>query len=168
MITYRDQAIEEMKKVFVEAPYGVDHTLRVLANAEQFLSGESVEEEMREVVILAAVLHDTGAMEAMRKYGSMEGAYQEKEGEVVARQILERIGAPETLTERVCYLVAHHHTPEAVVDPDFQILWEADLLDNLEYAEEKKDRDELERLVAENFKTHTGREIAKRRLLAIK
>ena len=168
MITYRDQAIDEMKQIFADVPYGVEHTMRVVANADQFLSGEGADEEMREVVTLAAVLHDTGAVEALRKYGSMEGTYQEKEGEVVARQILERIGAPAQLADRVCYLIAHHHTPGTVTDPDFQILWEADLLDNLEYAEEKKDRDELERLIVENFKTHTGFEIAKRRLLAIK
>ena len=168
MITFRDQVIEEMKKIFAEAPYGVEHTMRVVANADQILSGEAADEEMREIVVLAAVLHDIGAMEAMRKYGSMEGQYQEKEGEVVAREVMERIGAPEALMERVCYLVAHHHTPAAVPDPDFQILWEADLMDNLEYAEEKKDRDELERVIVENFKTHTGLEIAKRRLLAIK
>lgn len=168
MITFREQAIDEMKKIFVETPYGVDHTMRVVANADQILSGEAVDEEMREIVVLAAVLHDIGAMEALRKYGSMEGQYQEKEGEVVAREVMERIGAPETLIDRVCYLVSHHHTPSAVNDTDFQILWEADLMDNLEYAEEKKDRSELERLIVENFKTHTGFDIAKRRLLAIK
>ncbi|WP_174270317.1 hypothetical protein [Desulfosporosinus acidiphilus] len=43
-----------MKKVFVEIPYGVDHTLKVLQNTE-------------EIITIVAFLHDIGAVKAQKK-----------------------------------------------------------------------------------------------------
>src|SRR5690554_7698192 len=40
------------------------------------------------IIELSAVLHDIGSVEALRKYGSMEGHLQEQEGVPIARNIL--------------------------------------------------------------------------------
>ncbi len=159
----RAVVVREMEKVFQAVPYGIDHTLRVLNNAEQIMRGEAVDEREHEVVYLAALLHDIGAVEAQRKYGSMAGHYQEMEGPAIARGILERAGAEVEVIERVCFLVGHHHTPESIDGLDFQILWEADTLDGLEFGEISKDRERVAASIEENFRTSTGKELACRR-----
>jgi HD superfamily phosphodiesterase len=161
---FRERLILEMKKIFAETPYGVEHTLRVLENAERILAGENAVPEDVEIVVMAAILHDIGALEALSKYGSLDGPYQEQAGEFIARQILKETGVPAGPAERVCFLVGHHHTPAVIDGPDFQILWEADQLDNLEHGK-KKDRPALEQAIAEVFKTATGLQIARSRLV---
>lgn len=37
--------IEEMKEVFKEISFGIEHTLKVLQNAEDIMKGENIEEE---------------------------------------------------------------------------------------------------------------------------
>ncbi|MEL5900790.1 phosphohydrolase, partial [Clostridium sporogenes] len=34
---FKDKIIEEMKEVFREIPFGIDHTLKVLKNAEDIM-----------------------------------------------------------------------------------------------------------------------------------
>lgn len=152
-----------MKLVFKDVPYGIEHTLRVLQNADEIAAGEMVDPETMEVVSLAAILHDIGAVEAQRKYNSMDGCFQELEGPAIARAILERAGAGGEVMERVSYIVGHHHTPASIDGLDFQILWEADFLDNLEFGDGEKTEAELRRLIGENFKTATGRGLALKR-----
>ncbi len=159
-----ERVIEEMKKVFVEAPYGAAHTLRVLENAVILLDGEKIEGEQRETAMMAAALHDIGVLEAERKYGSMDGPYQEKEGAILARQILEKMEVDPAQVERICFLVGHHHTPTMIDGIDFRVLWEADLLENLAHGE-KKNGQELESLIEVHFQTETGRQMAYKRLI---
>ena len=40
---------------------------------------------------LRSILHDIGAVEAQKKYGSIDGVYQEKEGPAVAKEILKKV-----------------------------------------------------------------------------
>jgi len=86
----------------------------------------------RETLLLAAILHDIGIHEAVRKYDSNDGRYQEMEGPSVAEEILESCGADPRLSARVCYLVGHHHSYHLIDDLDFQILVEAEEIVNLE------------------------------------
>ena len=159
-----DQTIEEMKQVFRDLPYGVEHTLHVLGYAETILDGESITGRVRETTALAAVLHDIGFVEAKKKHGSMDAPYQEKEGPPVAEAILKRAGASQEMIWRVCYIVGHHHTQASIDGIDFQILWEADCIENLMYNREKLDNPYLCQKVQENFKTETGRALAIKQL----
>lgn len=84
---FKEKIIGEMKEIFKEIPCGVGHTLKVLQNAEDIMKGENIGEEEKELISIVAILHDIGAVEAQRKYGSIDGAYQEKEGSAVAREI---------------------------------------------------------------------------------
>jgi urease accessory protein UreE len=160
---YRDKIIEAMKKVFEAVPYGIDHTLRVLNNAEVIMTGEVISDTEKELVSIIAILHDVGAIEAQNKYGSMEGSYQEKEGPAVARAILEQVGYDSEKIERVCYVIGNHHTPSKIDGLDFQIQWEADLLENLAYLDISKDEKELKEYINSNFKTDTGKKLAYKR-----
>ena len=154
---YITKVIDEMKLVFKDIPYGVEHTLKVLKNAEDIMQDESISEVEKELISIATVLHDIGVMEAHNKYGSMEAAYQEKEGPYIARSILEKIGYPKDKIDRICYIVGNHHTPSKIDGLDFQILWEADLLENLAYMDVSKNHGMLNKYIDENFQTVIGR-----------
>lgn len=162
---YKERVTAEMKEVFKEVPYGIEHTLKVLENAESIMDGENMEEELKELISIVAILHDIGAVEAQRKYGSMENKYQEEEGQIVAREILERAGYAPAKTDRACYIVGNHHTPSKIDGIDFQIQWEADLLENIPYMDLFSDKEKLKEHIDKNFKTATGRAMAYNRFL---
>ncbi|MCX7745835.1 MAG: HD domain-containing protein [Clostridia bacterium] len=162
---FKEQVISAMKEVFKEVPYGIDHTLKVLKNAQDIMEGENISEDQRELISIVAILHDIGAIEAQRKYGSMEAKYQEKEGPSIAREILERVGYNPDKTDRVCYIIGNHHTPSKIDGIDFQIQWESDLLENLEVMRIKNSYDALARYIEENFKTKTGKDFALNRFV---
>jgi urease accessory protein UreE len=157
---YIEKVTEEMKKVFQDVPYGIEHTLRVLENADDIMQGERIREDERELISIAAILHDIGAIEAQRKYGSMDALYQEKEGPGIARDILEKIGYDPIKIDRVCYIIGNHHTPSKIDGLDFQIQWEADLLENLAYMDVSKNNEALKKYIDHNFRTNVGRSIA--------
>lgn len=52
-----------MKEVFKEIPFGIEHTLKVLKNAEDI---ENIGEEEKEFISIIAILHDIGAVEAQK------------------------------------------------------------------------------------------------------
>ncbi len=89
---FKEKIIIEMKEVFKEIPFGIEHTLKVLKNAEDIMKGENIGEEEKEFISIIAILHDIGAVEAQKKYGSIDGVYQEKEGPEVAKEILKKVG----------------------------------------------------------------------------
>jgi urease accessory protein UreE len=155
-----DKVIAEMKDIFKEVPYGIDHTLTVLKNAETIMDGEDIKGAERELIAVVALLHDIGAVEAQDKHGSMDAMYQEKEGPAIAERILKDLNYDNEFIERVCFIIGHHHTPSTIDGIDFQIQWEADLLENLESMDIKNDRPRLKQYIEENFKTSMGKSIA--------
>ena len=156
----KEHIIQQMKEIFKDLPFGIDHTLKVLKNAEDIMDGENVSLQERELISIVAILHDIGAVEAKRKYDSIEGIYQEKEGPSVARKILahEALGSDDV--ERICYIIGNHHTPSRINGLDFQIQWEADLLENLTIMDKQKEQQKIKKCIDENFKTPTGKKIA--------
>jgi urease accessory protein UreE len=163
-MTVIEVATGEMKRVFAEIPYGVAHTLQVLDNARQIMDGEGLSGSIRDIVSLAAVLHDIGAVAAQKKHGSMEGRFQEIEGPAIAQTILECAGAPPEAIARICYIVGNHHTPARIDGLDFQILWEADYLETLLFEASSADRETVRARVAGNFRTASGLRLAYDRL----
>jgi hypothetical protein len=159
-----DIIINEMKLVFGDLAYGIEHTNRVFSNALIIMNGESINGETRDIVSLAAILHDVGAITAQEKYGSMDGRYQEKEGPPIAMNILNKAKIPNAVSHRVCYIIGNHHTPTKIDGIDFQIVWEADSLENLLFSDGSKQPDTLLQKINDNFRTATGRRLALKNL----
>jgi HD superfamily phosphodiesterase len=156
--------IEDMRAVFSSVPYGIDHTLNVLDNARQIIKEEKLNWQSAVIVELSAVLHDIGAVEAQRKHGSMDGCFQERESPAVATGIMEKHGYGQSIIDRVCFIVGNHHTPEKIDGTDFQILWEADLIENMQVMEDIiKNAGLLKQFVSDNFKTESGKKLASHR-----
>jgi len=153
---YREKGIELMKNYFNDNRF-IEHTLKVLARAEQICEGEKIEAPfIREVATLGSIFHDIGIPEALKKHNSIEALYQEKEGPAVARKLMSEMGVRSDISERVCYIVGHHHTADRVDGADFQVIWEADFIVNIDEKNIVLEDGEVESAVAENLKTKTG------------
>jgi hypothetical protein len=153
---YREKAVEKMKGCFQEDRF-IEHTLKVLARAEQICEGERIDDTfILQVAILGSIFHDIGIPEALKKHSSMEAPYQEQEGPPVARRLMEEMDVRSDILERVCYIVGHHHTAEKVDGLDFQVIWEADFIVNIDEGNIVLEPGEVERSVEENLKTATG------------
>nr|WP_320145506.1 HD domain-containing protein [uncultured Anaeromusa sp.] len=155
----------ELKQHFGTDVRRIQHALMVLKAAEMIMNGENIQGAMRDVVTITALLHDVGIKAAEQKYQSAAGPYQEIEGPPLARAILERRGAEPALSERVCYIIGGHHTASKNDGIDFQIIWEADLLVNIEEEGLAQNRHALAAIIEKNFKTATGKNLAKRTFL---
>ena len=161
LVGIKEIAISKMKQLFGEDDKRVDHALKVLRFSEEILQGENVTGKIAETVMLTAILHDIGIHEAERKYNSNFGMYQEIEGPPIAKRMLREMGIRNRTIERVCYIIGGHHTPSKVDDVDFQILWEADLLVNIEESGLMTDKNvNVRTIISKNFKTATGKRIA--------
>src|SRR5574344_142973 len=153
---FKEKIIREMKVVFKEIPFGIDHTLKVLQNAEDIMKGENIGDQEKELICIVAILHDIGAVEAQKKYGSIDGVYQEKEGPAVAREILQKVGYGKNI-DRICFIIGNHHTPSKIDGLDFQIQWEDDLIENLTGIDKEKAQKKINNCITDNFKTATGK-----------
>lgn len=160
----REAVLDAMRGVFAELPYGIEHTEQVVANVEAILDGERAPIATREVAFFAAALHDIGAAEALRKYGSIEGRYQELEGPAVAHDILVRADVAADIVARACHIVGHHHTPSAVNGLDFEAVWDGDLIEALVFAAREVPAATLEPRIDVELRTCSGRALARARL----
>jgi hypothetical protein len=122
--------IGRMTEVFGADIRRINHALKVYGFAVAIGGGEGFDAGLMEGLRYAAVLHDVGIAVSEKKYGSSAGRYQELEGPPVARAILESEGVDPAMTERICFLIGHHHTYADIDGPDYQALVEADFLVN--------------------------------------
>lgn len=137
--------------------HDINHFLKVHAYAEMIAECEAVPREVQQTAEIAAIVHDIACPLCREKYGNTNGKYQETEGIPLTRAFLADTGLSEAVTERVVYLVGHHHTPQAVDGTDYQILLEADYLVN---ADEMRFSEENIRNVGEKlFRTATGKRL---------
>lgn len=133
----------------------IDHALKVYGYAQMIGGNEEMPAPVRANLLMAAVLHDIGIHNAEAKYHSAAGRYQEIEGPPVARAILEELGVPVEMAERVYFLVGHHHSYTQVDGPDFQALIEADFLVNIE--EDGLSKESAASIGEKYFRTESGK-----------
>ena len=109
----------------------IQHFVKVHSFAATIGRMEGLDAETLFILESAAILHDIGIHKSEEKYGSSSGRYQEMEGPGEARKLLNELGDyTEEQTERICFLIAHHHTYTNIQGIDYQILVEADYLVN--------------------------------------
>jgi hypothetical protein len=137
--------------------------------AEQIMDAGAGDEEQphRAVVLVASYLHDIGIKEAERKFNSSSPRYQHQEGPPVARAILSELEAEPGLIEEICDIVGHHHTPRQEETVNFKVLYDADLIVNLEEKQKKSSSDpqRLRKVIQKSFLTPGGRAVAEKILL---
>lgn len=109
----------------------IQHFLKVYAIARTIGINEKLPEDVQYLLEVAAITHDIGIKLSEEKFGSSAGAYQEQEGPAEAEKLLSEIGYEEDFIDKVCYLIAHHHTYKGIDNAPYRILVEADFLVNI-------------------------------------
>lgn len=136
----------------------IQHFMKVHDFAVTIAQLEGVDEETLFVLETAAILHDIGIHPSEEKYGDCSGKHQEELGPAEAMRLLRQQGGyTEEQIDRVCFLIAHHHTYKNVVGVDWQILLEADFLVNS--FEDNIAMDGIKTFEAKVFKTKTGKRL---------
>lgn len=126
-----DDVLLAMIEYDEDEPKRIQHLLKVHAFARLIGRKEGLDSRTQLIVEVAAAVHDIGSRNALLKYGESSGKYQEMEGPDEARKLLQNLGWPEDIIERVAFLVGHHHTYLGVDGLDYQILIESDFLVNM-------------------------------------
>ncbi len=158
------EVLHKMVEFYSGEPKYIQHFIKVHAFASEIAACEKLDEEATEILQIAAYVHDIGIKPALQKHGSSSGKLQEKEGPDAARKMLESLHLPKKVIERVCYLVAHHHTYTNIDADDYQILVEADFLVN--FFEGEYEKETIEKALQNIFKTQSGKRLCKQMFLS--
>ncbi len=156
MIT--DELIIKMTEFNAGDPKRIQHFIKVYEFAHVIAVQEGLDEQTRRILDIASIMHDIGIRPSEEKYGRCDGKLQEQEGPAYAREMLTDF--PEVTaneTERVCYLIAHHHTYENVDGMDYRILLEADFLVNA--MEDNLKKESIVNFRNKVFETGTGKHL---------
>lgn len=136
----------------------IQHFLKVYEFAHLIGTKEGLEKETQKILEIAAILHDIGIHPSEEKYGRCDGKLQEQEGPAYARELLQEFPeVTEEEIERICYLIAHHHTYKNVQGMDHQILLEADFLVNA--FEDELPQTAIDTFKEKVFETRSGIEL---------
>ena len=154
---YQDIVLEEMIAFDCGDARRIQHFIKVYAFAAYIGRKEGLDTRTQRILELAALVHDIGIHAAEEKHHSSAGKYQEQEGPALATKLLADCGVPADVTERVAFLVGHHHTYTGVSGLDWRILLEADFLVNA--YEDRLPGSSLRAAREKIFETDTGRHI---------
>jgi HD superfamily phosphodiesterase len=148
------QVMRLMLEYYAGDPKRINHFIKVYGFAKAIGEAEGLDEKTQRVLETAALTHDIGIKNSERKYNSAAGSHQQVEGPPEARILLEQLHAEPELIERVCWLIAHHHTYDDINGMDYQILVEADFIVNAH--EDHMSNDAMQSVVKRVFKTKSG------------
>ena len=135
------------------------HFCKVHSYAKLIAEMENVDAKTLFILETAALTHDIGIHLCEEKYGNCNGKLQEKEGPAIAEKLLSDLGFSGEVSERVQYLIAHHHTYNNIDGIDYQILVEADFLVNM--CEDELSEEALQNAYRNIFRTETGKKICR-------
>ncbi len=141
-------------------PKRIQHFTKVFEYAHLIGTLEEIDGKTQKILDIASIMHDIGIRPSEEKYGRCDGKLQEQEGPAYAREMLKSF--PEVTpdeTERVCFLIGHHHTYTGVDGADWQILLEADFLVNA--YEDELSAESICTFKEKVFRTKTGTELLK-------
>ncbi len=160
---FKDRVALAMRKYFGPDQRRIKHAQDVAAHADEI--GKEEQGNMA-VIMAAAYLHDIGIREAERKFNSSAAKYQHSEGPPVARELLTGLKAQAELIDEVCDIIGHHHTPRDQETVNFKVLYDADLIVNLDekYREKAPTAERLEKILHASFLTRSGRRAAEKAL----
>lgn len=153
------QTMLAMMRYYEGDPKRIHHFLKVYGFAKAVGTAEALPQETQELLEITALTHDIGIRNSEAKYGSSAGSYQQIEGPPEADKLLRSLGVAERIIDRVCWLIAHHHTYQNIQGLDYQILVEADFLVNA--YEDAMTPEAIAAFGRRVFRTRAGKELLK-------
>ena len=157
-MTNKERVMFQMIEFDKGDPKRIQHFMKVYEFAHLIAVGEELDENTKDILEVAAILHDIGIHPSEEKYGDCSGKHQEEEGPAYAKALLNELNCyTDEFIDRVCFLIGHHHTYAPIEGIDHQILVEADFLVNV-YEDELylSQNNTIENLKKRIFKTKTG------------
>ena len=142
---------------FEGMPKRIQHLLKVRDFALLIGQDEKLDPYTLEILEAVGIVHDVGVKPAAALYGHSTARLQEELGPDEARKLL--IGWPEDMVERICYLIAHHHTYDDIQGADYQILVEADFLVN--FFEHDNNEKTIRYTLDTIFRTDKGKQLCR-------
>lgn len=139
--------------------HDINHFIKVWTYAKTIAELENVDANTQYILEIAAILHDIACPVCRKKYGHTSGPVQEKEGAILAKEFLSNYDIPDGIIARICYLIGHHHTYNAIDGIDYQILIEADFIANCD--ESNYSINSISKMLNNIFKTQSGIAILK-------
>ena len=134
----------ETAKKMIDYSHGnlhdINHFMKVYAYAKMIADGEQLD--------LACPL-------CRVKYGNTNGKNQEKESAALIAEFFKDSNLPQDFTDRISFLVSHHHTLDQIDGIDYQIIIEADYLVNAD--ESHFFGHNIKNMYDKIFKTETGK-----------
>lgn len=112
----------------------IDHTLKVTYLTRRIAEKEGYSKQAADILETSALLHDIGCPNSKLKYGNTLPANQEKEGMIVAKEILsdEKYSDIDSeIKERIIKIVGGHHQKNKAIELKFMPLFEADAIINM-------------------------------------
>lgn len=158
-MTKQSCLINEMIKYYNNDPKRVHHFLKVYSFAKFIGEIENIDNNILFILEISAIVHDIGIKISEEKYGNSSGKNQEKEGPLIAYEMLKKLNFNDDVIKRVCFLVGHHHTYSNICGIDYQILIEADFLVNI--YEDEVSKESIINAYENIFKTKTGKTFLK-------
>lgn len=151
--------LNKMIEYEANCPKRISHFLKVYSFAKLIAENEELSEDIKLIITVASIVHDIGIRISLEKYNSSSGKYQEKEGPSVAEKMLTELGFERKLVERVCFLIANHHTYDNIEGIDYRILIEADFMVNI--FEDGLSKEQAALIEKKYFKTKCGKKLLK-------
>ncbi len=167
----KERVAIEMKRYFDNDFKRIGHAGRVARLVKEIGTMVMERDEHQDfnpaVAGIVGYLHDIGIREAEKKFDSVAPRYQHQEGPPVAREILTELGANEGIIEEVCDIIGHHHSPRPEETINFKVLYDADLIVNLEEKQKEApaSREQLGKIVSGSFLTEEGAKVARKMFL---
>lgn len=145
---------EKMIEYYSGDPKRIQHFIKVHSFARYIGLRENLPEHEQFLLECAALVHDIGIKHAEAQYGECGGKLQERLGPPEAEKMLAELGFIPQDIERICYMIAHHHTYDNIDGIDLQILVEADFIVNL--YEDGASIDAVDSAYEKIFRTNAG------------
>ncbi|MEN8140938.1 MAG: HD domain-containing protein [Thermodesulfobacteriota bacterium] len=156
----RTAVSQAMRDYFAEDGRRIKHAEDVADFAERI---NRYEQGDPAVIMACGYLHDIGIREAERKFNSSAAKYQHSEGPAVARQLLTELAVEEDIIAEVCDIIGHHHQPRAEESTNFKVLYDADLIVNIqdEQAGKQRTTKQINKIISKAMLTRSGQQIAR-------
>jgi putative nucleotidyltransferase with HDIG domain len=154
IMSVRQKLLRFLKEHFGDDKKRIDHAKKVLALAEDILKSEGGDPH---IVIPAAILHDVGIREN-------EGDH-ERAGADIARGLLFKLGFQKDHIDEICDIILHHHSKEKAGGKNFEVLYDADRVVNLEDEINDQNKRNIEVKIDSSFLTSSGKELARKKYL---
>ena len=153
-------ALRTMRYFTQEDPTQIAHTQCVINYTQLIAEGENYPPRKKELIEIAAWLHDIGCPGARTKYGNSRPIHQMTEGfNITSEWLKEYSELTSEEQEWIAHVVGGHHQLKQALHYHFEPLYEADIIVN--FFEDYYKKQNLQLYYDKVMKTTRGRELYK-------